>query len=81
MDVFPEGASKVASATALPHHHTMSQIINLNKARKQRAKADAERLAAENRVRFGRSKAEKQRDLAEQRAAAQKLDGHKLEPV
>ncbi len=59
----------------------MSQIINLNKARKQRAKADAERLAAENRVRFGRSKAEKQRDLAEQRAAAQKLDGHKLEPV
>jgi hypothetical protein len=34
--------------------------INLNKARKARAKADGKAAAAENRVRFGRGKADKQ---------------------
>ncbi|HEY0436306.1 MAG TPA: DUF4169 family protein [Phenylobacterium sp.] len=37
----------------------MAEPINLNKARKVRARADAKREAAENRVRFGRAKAEK----------------------
>lgn len=37
----------------------MAEPINLNKARKARAAADARRQAAENRVRFGRTKAEK----------------------
>jgi hypothetical protein len=37
----------------------MTEPINLNKARKARAQADAKAQAAENRVRFGRSKAEK----------------------
>jgi hypothetical protein len=37
----------------------MSEPINLNKARKARAKADARTQAAQNRVRFGRTKAEK----------------------
>ena len=38
----------------------MAEPINLNRARKARAQADAKRQAAQNRVRFGRSKAEKQ---------------------
>ncbi len=38
----------------------MVDPINLNKARKARAAADAKARAAENRIRFGRSKAEKQ---------------------
>lgn len=47
----------------------MVQPINLNKARKAKAKADKQQQAAENRVKFGRTKAEKQRDqLAEARA-------------
>ena len=36
----------------------MTTPINLNKARKARARSDAKRQAAENRVRFGRDKAE-----------------------
>jgi hypothetical protein len=37
----------------------MTEPINLNKARKARARAAEKTQAAENRVRFGRSKAEK----------------------
>lgn len=39
----------------------MVEPINLNKARKARARSDAKSRAAENRVRFGRTKAEKDR--------------------
>lgn len=37
----------------------MAEPINLNKARKARARAEGKSQAAENRVRFGRTKAEK----------------------
>ena len=37
----------------------MTEPINLNKARKARARADEKAQAVENRVRFGRTKAEK----------------------
>lgn len=37
----------------------MTEPINLNKARKARAQAQAKKTAGENRVRFGRTKAEK----------------------
>lgn len=37
----------------------MTGPINLNKARKARAQAEAKKAAAENRIRFGRTKAEK----------------------
>ena len=47
----------------------MSEPINLNKARKARAKAGAEAKAAQNRVKFGRDKAEK---------AAAKLEASRL---
>ncbi len=51
--------------------------ISLNKARKERAKAQARVTAAENRVVFGRTKAEK--DLGKARAdkAARELDASK----
>ena len=58
----------------------MAELINLNKARKAKARADAERQAAENRVRFGRSKAQKQQDAAETEAMRRKLDALKLDP-
>ncbi len=57
----------------------MAELINLNKARKAKKRANAEQIAAENRIRFGRSKLEKQRERAELVAAAHKLDGLKLE--
>ncbi len=58
----------------------MSKVINLNKARKQRAREDAARQAAENRVRFGRSKAEKARDTALEEEARQRMDGLRRDP-
>ena len=50
----------------------MAELVNLNKARKGRARADAEAKAAQNRVRFGRTKAEK--GLAEARADKARKD-------
>lgn len=52
----------------------MSKVVNLNKFRKQKARAEADKQAAENRVRFGRSKAEKEREAAVAEEARRKLD-------
>lgn len=57
----------------------MAEIINLNRVRKARAKAEDTRKAEANRVKFGRTKAEKQ---AVEKTADQQdrdLDGKKLE--
>jgi len=43
----------------------MADIINLNQARKQRARAGKSARAEENRARFGRTKAAKAADRAE----------------
>ncbi len=57
----------------------MAEIVNLNKARKARAKADKDKTAEANRVKHGTPKA--LRNLAEARKdkAEGKLSGHKLE--
>lgn len=57
----------------------MGEIVNLNRARKARAKADQTAQAAENRVRFGQTKAEKQKRQAEEEKAKRALEGHKVE--
>jgi Domain of unknown function (DUF4169) len=43
----------------------MGEIVNLRRARKDRARAEQEKKAAENRVAFGRTKQEKKRSAAE----------------
>jgi len=48
--------------------------INLNKARKTRAREDAKRQASENRVRFGRGKAETAATKLEAERARRALD-------
>lgn len=58
----------------------MAEPINLNKARKAKARADKETVAAENRAKFGRTKAEKLADKAQAERAARKLDQSKREP-
>jgi len=58
----------------------MAEVINLNKARKRKARADAATQAAENRLRFGRSKEQKQRDAAVAEEARRRLDALKREP-
>ena len=57
----------------------MVEPINLNKARKARARAEARRDAAANRVRFGRDKAEKTVSKLEAELARRALDQTKRE--
>jgi hypothetical protein len=57
----------------------MGDIVNLNKARKARAKEDAAARTAENRIRFGRPKAQSVKALKEARQAAGALDGKRLD--
>jgi hypothetical protein len=57
----------------------MAEIVNLNKARKARAKADAVRTADANRAKFGRTKAEREAEAAEKARAEAALDGAKRE--
>lgn len=57
----------------------MSKPVNLNRVRKEKARADKRAKADQNAVKFGRSKAEKARDKAEQDNAITRLDAHKRE--
>lgn len=59
----------------------MSKVVNLNRFRKQKARAEADKQAAENRVRFGRSKAEKAREAAVAEEARRKLDQLRRDPA
>lgn len=54
----------------------MAEVVNLNRARKKRARATDKAKAAENRVAFGRTKAEKEAAAIERERAAKLLDGH-----
>ena len=55
----------------------MPDVVNLNKARKARAKTAAKKTAAENRVRHGRSKAERQLGQATSDKAKRELDARR----
>lgn len=57
----------------------MAEIVNLRAARKQKARADRERVADENRTRFGRTKVDKDAARNEERRKASHLDGHRLD--
>jgi hypothetical protein len=57
----------------------MAEIVNLRRARKEKARAGKEARAADNRARFGRSKFEKRAAEAERDRAETGLDGKKLE--
>lgn len=53
------------------------QIVNLNKFRKQRGKAEKTRKADENAVKFGQSKAERDLNRKKAKKADRLLDGHR----
>jgi hypothetical protein len=57
----------------------MGEIINLNRARKQRARDTAKASADANRAKFGRTKAEKQAAEAEYKRIERTLDDTKLD--
>lgn len=55
----------------------MAEIINLNKARKAKARAVSAAKAVENRAKFGRTRAEKARDEAERARIERAVDESK----
>jgi hypothetical protein len=72
-------ASSDVSALAGASEIVMGEIVNLNRVRKDREKAEAKAAARANRAAHGRSKAERIRAEAERTRAARLLDGSKLE--
>ncbi len=57
----------------------MAEIVNLRRARKAKARSEAEAQAAQNRIAFGRTKAERKLTEAEKALQAARLDGHRLD--
>jgi hypothetical protein len=56
----------------------MGEVINLNRFRKARVKAEQEKQAEENRTRHGRTKAEKLQTSIDLDRTDRDLDGKKL---
>ncbi len=54
-------------------------LINLNKARKAKARVDAKAAARTNRLKFGRAKAETRVQKLEVERAKRTLDRHRLD--
>ena len=57
----------------------MAEPVNLNRFRKAKRRADAQKQAAENRVAFGRTKAERDAERLKAEKAARELDHKRLE--
>jgi hypothetical protein len=57
----------------------MGEIVNLNKFRKARGKAEAAARAAENRTRFGQPKTDRTKLRKETEKAATDLDSKRLD--
>lgn len=56
-----------------------STPVNLNQARKARARSEKRARADENAAKFGRTKAQKSLERAQAKSARKALDGHKRE--
>ena len=57
----------------------MAEVVNLNKARKAKARTAVKAQAVANRAKFGRSKTDKAVAQAQTRLADRRLDGHTRE--
>jgi hypothetical protein len=57
----------------------MAEIVNLNRARKARGRAEKDKTAQANRVLHGTPKTLKKLGAAQKDKAEQRLSGHKLE--
>ena len=58
----------------------MGDVVNLNRFRKQKAKAERQKRAEVNRRLHGRTKAERAREELQKRKLTQAVDGAKLDP-
>ena len=57
-----------------------AEIVNLRQARKRKQRADSEKLAEDNRRKFGRSKAEREAARKRRDELEKKVEGHRLSP-
>jgi len=57
----------------------MSNVVNLNKFRKRKAKLEKEHRAETNRRLHGRTKAERQQELLQKRKLETQVDGARLD--
>lgn len=57
----------------------MSKPVNLNRFRKQKARAEKKARADENAAKFGRGKAQKKLEQMRSEKARKRLDGHESE--
>ena len=57
----------------------MTEPVNLNRFRKAKRRADAQKQAAENRVAFGRTKAERDIERLKTEKAARELDQKRID--
>ncbi len=55
------------------------KVVNLRQARKRRARAEKEKRAEENRIRFGRTKAERNLSGMLREKHVRHVDGHRRE--
>ncbi len=58
----------------------MADVVNLKRARKDKARRERDSEADANRRRFGRTKAQKAADQDAEARGRQSLDGKRLEP-
>lgn len=58
----------------------MGEVVNLRQKRKAKARSEAERLASENRVKFGQTKAERKARAAERNRADSSHAAGRIEP-
>ena len=58
----------------------MADVINLRRARKDKARREHERVAEANRLRFGRTKAQKSADRDSATRSRRSHDDKRLEP-
>lgn len=57
-----------------------AEIINLRMARKQKQRQDKDKVAEDNRRKYGRSKAEREAARKRREDLESHVDGHRLDP-
>ena len=57
----------------------MGELVNLNRERKRRQRAESEKKATINRKKHGRRKSERAKDAATVERDGKRLDGHLIE--
>lgn len=69
-----------AGGAGFEYAHHMGDVVNLNRFRKQKARAERQKQAEVNRRLHGRTKAERAREELQKRRLTRAVDGAKLDP-